>query len=82
MRDTGIGIEAGEIPRLFEPFRQVDSTLSRKYDGTGLGLSLVKTLVELHDGDVQITSTPGAGTSVKISFPASRNMAVRSVQSA
>ena len=82
VRDTGIGIEAGEIPRLFEPFRQVDSKLSRKYEGTGLGLSLVKTLVELHDGDVQITSTPGAGTSVKISFPASRNMAVRSVQSA
>jgi signal transduction histidine kinase len=82
VRDTGIGIEAEEIPRLFEPFQQVDSKLSRKYEGTGLGLSLVKTLVELHDGDVQITSVPGSGTSVKISFPASRNMAVRSVQPA
>jgi signal transduction histidine kinase len=82
VRDTGIGIAPDEIPHLFEPFRQVDSTLSRKYEGTGLGLSLVKTLVDLHDGDVQITSTPGSGTSVKITFPASRNSTVRSMQSA
>ncbi len=82
VRDTGIGIESKQIPLLFEPFQQVDSALSRKYEGTGLGLSLVKKLIELHDGDVQLASTPGSGTSVKISFPASRNMAVRSLQSA
>jgi signal transduction histidine kinase len=82
VRDTGIGIDPEEIPHLFEPFRQVDSTLSRKYEGTGLGLSLVKTLVELHDGNVQITSTPGSGTCVTIGFPASRNRGVQSVQSA
>jgi two-component system cell cycle sensor histidine kinase PleC len=82
VRDTGIGIEADKIPLMFEPFQQMESTLSRKYEGTGLGLSLVKKLIELHDGDIQIASTPGNGTSVSLRFPASRNMAERTAQPA
>jgi signal transduction histidine kinase len=82
VRDTGIGIEAEKIPRMFEPFQQVDSALSRKYEGTGLGLSLVKHLVELHEGEVQIASTPGSGTSVTIRFPASCNRVKPAVLSA
>jgi signal transduction histidine kinase len=72
VRDTGIGIAEESIPLAFEPFRQIDSTLSRKYEGTGLGLSLVKTLVELHQGEVRIESTPGEGTAVFVTFPAAR----------
>jgi signal transduction histidine kinase len=75
VRDSGIGIAPETIPLVFEPFRQVDSTLSRKYEGTGLGLPLVKTLVELHDGEVTIESALGKGTSVFIFLPASRCMA-------
>jgi signal transduction histidine kinase len=82
VRDTGIGIEAAMIPLMFEPFQQVDSALSRKYEGTGLGLSLVKKLIELHEGDVQIESTLGHGTSASIRFPASRIVAARQDASA
>jgi two-component system, cell cycle sensor histidine kinase PleC len=80
--DTGIGIDPEKIPLVFEPFRQIDSALSRKFDGTGLGLYLVKTLVELHDGEVRIESALGKGTSVFISFPASRCITVPAAQSA
>ncbi|HEX2760150.1 MAG TPA: ATP-binding protein [Rhizomicrobium sp.] len=72
VRDTGIGIAQEAVPLAFEPFRQIDSTLSRKYEGTGLGLALVKNLVELHGGEVRIESTPGKGTAVFVTFPAAR----------
>jgi len=72
VRDTGIGIPADLIPTVFEPFRQVDSTLSRKFEGTGLGLSLVRTLVELHDGTVKLESEVNKGTTVSIVLPAAR----------
>jgi two-component system cell cycle sensor histidine kinase PleC len=70
------------IPVVFEPFRQVDSALSRKFEGTGLGLSLVKTLIELHDGEVVMESILNKGTSVTISFPASRCVTVPTALSA
>ena len=82
VRDTGIGMETEKIPLMFEPFRQVDSALSRKYEGTGLGLYLVKKLIELHQGEVKIVSALGNGTSVSIAFPASRNIAAPIPQSA
>ena len=82
VRDTGIGIAPEMIPLVFEPFRQIDSALSRKYEGTGLGLPLVKKLIELHEGEVRLESISGKGTSVFISFPASRCMAVSTAQSA
>jgi signal transduction histidine kinase/Tfp pilus assembly protein PilE len=71
VRDTGIGIAPEMIPLAFEPFRQVDSTLSRKFEGTGLGLPLVKTLVELHGGRVRMESALGKGVAVFVAFPAS-----------
>jgi signal transduction histidine kinase len=80
--DTGIGIAPEMIPLVFEPFRQVDSALARKFDGTGLGLSLVKTLIELHDGKVVLESSLGKGTSVTISFPGSRCMVASTARSA
>jgi signal transduction histidine kinase len=70
--DTGIGIAADDIPRVLEPFGQIDSQLSRKYAGTGLGLPLSVRLMQLHGGRLEIESTLGAGTTVTIAFPADR----------
>jgi predicted ATPase/signal transduction histidine kinase/GAF domain-containing protein len=60
--DTGIGIASADLTKLFQPFIQIDSSLSRKYEGTGLGLVLVKQIVELHGGDVTINSEVGRGS--------------------
>ncbi len=60
--DTGIGISSADLTKLFQPFIQIDSSLSRKYEGTGLGLVLVKQIVELHGGDVTIDSEVGRGS--------------------
>lgn len=67
--DTGIGIAAEDIHRLFEPFVQIDSSLSRQYSGTGLGLTLVKKIVELHGGGVNVISTLGEGSHFTIALP-------------
>ena len=67
--DTGIGMEEADIVKAFQSFGQVDSGLDRKYEGTGLGLPLCKTLLELHDGTINIESTLGVGTSVHITLP-------------
>ena len=75
--DTGIGMSADDIPKAFEPFRQIDNRFIRKYEGTGLGLSLVKAMVEAHAGTIAIESAPGAGTTVMIRFPAERVVAPR-----
>ncbi len=70
--DTGIGIAAEDIPRALERFGQVDSSLSRKYEGTGLGLPLSKRLMELHGGRLEIESVVGVGTIVTAIFPGDR----------
>jgi two-component system cell cycle sensor histidine kinase PleC len=70
--DTGIGMRPDEIPTALEPFRQIDSALNRRYEGTGLGLPLARTLTELHDGTLTITSTPRQGTIVVLTLPAER----------
>jgi signal transduction histidine kinase len=62
------------LPRLMQPFVQVDGTLTRKYDGTGLGLALVKSMVELHGGNVEIASELDKGTTVTLRFPAERTV--------
>jgi len=67
--DTGIGIEASQISQLFQPFQQLDGSLARKYEGTGLGLVMVKRLVELHGGNVSVESTPGKGSQFSFVIP-------------
>lgn len=67
--DTGIGIVPADIPRLFQPFVQLDSRLSREYQGSGLGLSLVQRIVELHGGSVQVESEPGRGSVFTVILP-------------
>ena len=70
--DTGIGMSADEIVVALEPFGQVDAGLSREHGGTGLGLPLVKKLLDMHDAQLEIESTPGQGTTVRAIFPALR----------
>ena len=70
--DTGIGISLEDIPKALGVFGQVDSSFSRKHEGTGLGLPLTKSLAELHGGSLDLQSQPGVGTTVTIRFPAER----------
>lgn len=70
--DTGIGIMPEDIPKILRPFEQVDSSLSRLHEGTGLGLPLTKSLVELHGGELRLQSTPGEGTAVIVVIPKTR----------
>ncbi len=67
--DTGIGIAAADLPRLGTPFVQADADINRRHEGTGLGLSVVKGLVHLHGGSLQIESQPGRGTTVSVTLP-------------
>lgn len=70
--DTGIGIAAEDVPKAFELFRQIDSQLSRKYEGTGLGLPLARKLVTLHGGRLVLESELNVGTTVTVYFPPER----------
>jgi len=70
--DSGIGMSPAELVKAKEPFGQVDSSLRRRYQGTGLGLPLSIGLIEEHGGQVLIDSVPGVGTTVKIRLPAER----------
>jgi PAS domain S-box-containing protein len=72
VNDRGIGIAAPDIPKAMANFGQVESALDRKYEGTGLGLPLVKSLVELHGGSLDIESELGVGTRVSVWFPPQR----------
>jgi PAS domain S-box-containing protein len=72
VRDTGIGMTADELLVAMQPFRQVDHSVARRYEGTGLGLPLTKVFVELHGGHLAIDSTPGVGTTARALFPAER----------
>ncbi|MBC7952984.1 MAG: hypothetical protein H7Z12_14350 [Rhodospirillaceae bacterium] len=67
--DTGIGMDDEQMVLALEPFRQVDGTLSRRYDGTGLGLPLARSFAELHGGTLSVSSHPGKGTTVTIRLP-------------
>jgi len=68
--DTGIGMAEKDIPRALEPFGQISNAMTRAHEGTGLGLPLSKSLIELHGGHFEIKSAPGVGTSITITLPA------------
>jgi len=70
--DTGIGMEPASIARALEPFQQLDNRLARRYEGTGLGLPLAKSLIELHGGKLTIESAAGKGTTAHIWLPPER----------
>ncbi|MGH7451146.1 MAG: response regulator [bacterium] len=76
--DNGIGIARENLERLFQPFVQFDSSLSRQYSGTGLGLALVQRLVNLHGGSISVESEPGKGSRFTVSLPwLAKNLAER-----
>ena len=75
--DTGIGIAPEDIPTVLKPFGQVESPFHKSYEGTGLGLSLVKSLSEIHGAELDIDSLPGRGTTVSILFPAQRTVVAK-----
>ena len=76
--DNGIGMAPSDISDALTPFKQVDNSLSRKYEGTGLGLPLAKSLVELHGGALTLTSELGCGTTVVCRLPPARSMSSES----
>jgi len=69
LTDTGIGMDADGLSHIFEKFTQADSSVSRKYGGTGLGMAIVKELCELMNGTIEVDSVYGEGTSFKITLP-------------
>jgi signal transduction histidine kinase len=75
--DTGIGIAADDIPKVLQPFGQVDGTYARAHGGTGLGLSIVRALVELHGGTFRLESAPGKGTIAGVRFAPARTLPTR-----
>ncbi len=72
VRDHGVGISKADQARIFEPFEQADTQLSRNYGGVGLGLSLVRAFVTAHQGRLELESVPGEGTRITATFPAAR----------
>jgi len=72
--DTGIGMKPEDIPRALSPFRQLEHSLGRRYEGTGLGLPLVKALLDLHQGSLHIESELGRGTTAIARFPTHRSV--------
>ncbi|MFQ6099960.1 MAG: ATP-binding protein [Anaerolineae bacterium] len=75
--DTGIGIEAGQLERIFERFYQVDGSAQRQYGGVGLGLALVKEIVEAYDGRVKVESQVGEGSTFTVLLPVAADVDVR-----
>ena len=67
--DSGIGIKPEDLPTLFQPFRQIDSSLARQHDGTGLGLAICQRLAALMDGHIQVESTWGRGSTFSVTLP-------------
>jgi PAS domain S-box-containing protein len=72
VEDTGIGIAPADLDKALRPFGQIDSRLARKYQGTGLGLPLAKSMIELHGGRLELESAPGIGTKATVWMPAER----------
>ncbi len=72
IRDTGIGISEGDLPRVFERFYKADKSRTKSPGGSGLGLAIVKKIVEMHLGKIDVQSAPGSGTTFRVRLPASR----------
>ena len=70
--DTGIGIPASDLERVFEPFTQLDGSLSRRYPGAGVGLFMARAIVTAHGGQLTLSSQPGRGTIARLILPHSR----------
>jgi signal transduction histidine kinase len=70
--DKGIGIEAVDIKRMFDPFCQMDGSSTRRYNGSGIGLTMIKKVVELHNGTIAVESVPGKGSTFTIEIPLAR----------
>ena len=75
--DTGIGISAEDQVKLFQPFTQLDASTSKQYCGTGLGLALVKKIVNLHQGDIWVESDPGKGSNFTFALPLRKPLELR-----
>jgi signal transduction histidine kinase len=75
VRDSGIGIAIADLARVLRPFVQVENSLSRRHEGTGLGLTLVKFMAEIHDGRLELESELGQGTTARLTFPPERVIA-------
>jgi signal transduction histidine kinase/DNA-binding response OmpR family regulator len=67
--DTGVGIAAQDVPRVFERFQRIEGTRARTHEGTGIGLALVRDLIELHGGSIAIESEPDRGTTLRVRIP-------------
>ncbi|HEY1261787.1 MAG TPA: ATP-binding protein [Stellaceae bacterium] len=76
VRDTGVGMTPAEIETALEPFGQIETGLARRHEGTGLGLPLARRLTELHQGSLSICSERGRGTTVRVTLPPARAVAV------
>lgn len=73
VQDSGVGIREDQLPKLFQRFQQADGSTNRHHEGTGLGLALVKELVALHNGNITVESTYGAGTTFRVTIPTGRD---------
>jgi len=82
VRDTGIGMSAEDIKVALTPFGQVDGSRTRWRDGTGLGLPIAKSLVEMHDGEMRVTSVKNEGTEVLVILPAPSHMTIHEARDA
>ena len=81
IQDNGIGISAENLPKLFRAFSQIDSSLSRRFEGTGLGLAMVRQLAELHGGTVAVASSEGFGSRFVVWLPLRSNDSTSNIES-